>query len=127
MSSLQTAREALKSALSAGEPEVALKVHAHVPEDLEPPCIALQPADPYLTAEDTFDEDEWDLNVEIYCLVELKSNEQAFDDLDSLLADVITLLPTGWFIENVTRPQPFHTADWLAHGIRLNVSTRIHI
>lgn len=96
----------------------------HVPEAIEPPLIILQPADPYLDANaTTFG--EFSLNLEAWLTVELIDNETAADELDTLLDHLLGHLPEPWGIDQVGQPGPIHTADWLAHGIRVTVSRYI--
>lgn len=117
--SLTEQRTALATTLTAA---TDLLCHASVPEDVEPPCLVLQPADPYLAKSDTYDRTEYEVALECWLIVRLDSNDQAATDLDQLLEDVATGLPSDWHLDRVDQPGPLHTADWLAHGQRLIIT-----
>ena len=101
--------------------------HDSVPEAPEPPCLVLQPADPYLTKTELYDRSEYEVALECWLIVRLDSNAQAADDLDSLLDAVASGLPDGWHLDRVDQPGPLHTADWLAHGQRLILTALTHL
>lgn len=115
-------RTALEEALTAAEITEAV-VLDHVPEEIAPPALILEPAEDYLSGAETF-ADEYDLNLELYVLVDLVGNQQAAEDLDQLLGVVLALLRgSRWGIKRMSAPAPFHTTQWLAHGCRLSLST----
>lgn len=96
-----------------------------VPEDLITPAIIAQAADPYIDDQDVTLEGELSLNLELWLLVELDTNEQAVADLDAMLAHVLAHLPDGWGVDGAGRPGPVNTANWIAHGMPVRVSRYI--
>lgn len=125
MSSLATVRADLATALGV----TGYTSHGHVPEQVEPPCLIVQPGDPYLsTDETTYDTTEWQLSVELYVLSAYQANEQAADDLDAMLAQVLpAVLAAGWSIASSGAPGPYNTTDWIAYGVRLNCARFVSI
>lgn len=112
-------RDALRALLADA---TGLEVLDHVPEELLPPVLVLTPAEGYLELADTFG--GWLVNLELYVLVELVGNAQAAEDLDATLAKVLGVVDGSlWSLNGMTKPGPFHSAAWLAHGIRLDLST----
>lgn len=99
----------------------------HVPEELVPPVVVVQPGEDYLTQDGgTFG--EWRLNLDLYVLVELAGNEQAAEDLDVELRKVLAVLDRSvWSLDGMAKPGPFHTTEWLAHGTRLRISTETQL
>lgn len=101
--------------------DVNLEVLDHVPEELVPPCIVLTGDEDYLLEGDDFSE-SWLMRLEAFLLVELTGNEQAAEDLDQLLTEALPQLGL-WSLNAMSKPGPFHTTQWLAHGVRLSLST----
>lgn len=120
---LEAARVALAGAL---EEVLGRTVHPNAPEVIEPPAVVVQAADPYLTPGDTFGGD-WSLSLDLYLVVDLLGNEQATDDADDLLEDLLEALEAleGYGVDRVGRPGPIQTAEWLANAIPVTVSTHI--
>lgn len=122
MNPLTKARRDLAAALVVPDGPT---VHATVPEALTPPCLIVQAAENVLAPTDTYAH-EYDVAMEVWLAVEYRSNEQATEDLEDLLLDVLPLVEaTGWNLDRVHQPGPIRTAEWLAHGLRLAVSTTI--
>lgn len=120
MTTLADVRAHLAATL-AGDSD--LLVHDTVPESVGGTCAVIQPAEDWVAPSDTFNTDEYDLTYEVWLLVEHRSNAQAAADLDDLLGKTLgRLLASDWAVDQINRPGPAHTADWLAHGQRLTVS-----
>jgi hypothetical protein len=108
-------------------------VHPTVPEQPIPPCVIIQPADPFLTLDDddaTF-VDPYVIGFDVLLLVPLDSehdNEQASVALDALLDELSdTVRPSAWWIDSMGQPGALLTQDWIEHGQRVTVQTRIQL
>lgn len=111
-------------ALTTALNSVAYPAVPVVPEDILVPAIVAQAGEPYLDDDETtFGEKA--LHIDLWLLVELVTNEQASADLDAMLAHVLAYLPGTWGLDEVGRPGPVSTANWLAHGMRVSVSSYI--
>ena len=125
MTALVEARAALAVALSAS----GYEVEDHVPDQIEPPLVVVQPAADYLSVEDTtYDPTEWAVRVDLFLLAGYRSNAQAADDLDAMLTAVLPRISAaGWNLVGMGQPGPYNTADWIAHGVRATVRTFVEI
>lgn len=98
----------------------------HVPEELPRGVIAvLEAADDYLTPGETYsyggNAEVW-VDFVVYVIAELSSNQQATEDLDTALTKAYAaLLSSSWEVGSVGKPGPFHTTQWLAHGVAIPV------
>ncbi len=127
MSGLREDRAALAVSLEAALEEVlegvGLTVHGTVPEALEPPCVVVQAADPFLTPGDTFGRLEWAASYDLFLCVDLLTNAQAIEDLEDLLEALLKALDALEIgVDAVGRPGPVHTAEWVAHAVTVTVS-----
>lgn len=117
-----------KAELVAALKAKGLVCEDHVPEELLPPVAVLDGDEDYLKRGDTYSDDEQWLNMRLFVLVSLVGNAQAAEDLDTALTQAIAgLLTTSWEQGSMTRPGPFHTTEWLAHGVAINVSTLVNL
>lgn len=125
MTALSEARAALAVALA----DSGYEVEDHVPEQIEPPLVVVQPADEYLSQEDTtYDVTEWAVRVDLFLLAGYRSNAQAADDLDAMLTAVLPRISAaGWNLVGMGSPGPYNTADWIAHGVRATVQSFVEI
>lgn len=122
MSRLKDARALLEDELRAALEDTPLGVFGTVPEALEPPCVVIQAADPFLTPGDTF-AGEWSAHYDLILCLELLSNAQATEDLEDHLPGLLEALAgTEYGVDAVGRPGPVHTAEWVAHAITVSVS-----
>lgn len=108
-------------------------VHSHVPEEPIPPCVVIQPADPFVQLDPdgaTFGDvglvADWDAIV----LVELDDehdNEAASTALDALLSTLLARIEVaeGWWLESIGQPGGLVTTAWIHHGVRATVRTRL--
>lgn len=121
---LEAAREALAENLGLALDRPA---YPHVPEAVEPGCVIVQAGDPYLVGGETFGGD-YSLTLDLFLVVDLLGNEQATDDADDLLEDLLEALEgTEYGVDRVGRPGPVQTAEWLAHAITVTVSRYINL
>lgn len=106
----------------------ALGCSPAVPDVIDPPCLVMQPGQPYLdNAEYLYGSYDLKLNIEVYAFTTLEDNETAADTLDALVVQVIGALPQGWGIATIGQPQPYLNGDFVHHGIRIDVSRTITI
>lgn len=97
----------------------------HVPEELPSPCVVLDYTEDPLDRADTFDHTWW-ITLRVYALVDIVANQQATEDLEDLLDAVLPALAgSEWEVDGLTRPGPFRTTQWLAHGTAITVRTTI--
>lgn len=119
MSAFSEARIALADAIKTDE----WPCHPSVPESIEPACFVIQPADPYIElTERTFSTSEFDLSLAVFVIPQLLSNEQAYDDLDTMLDHLLGALPEGWGLDRISKPQGISTSGWSAFGMPVTVS-----
>ncbi len=118
MSIFTTTRNDLAAALA---PATTGIVHTSVPTNLDPPCLVLEPADPWVSDGDTFGSIA--VAMHVYVLVEVNENDVAADDLDTAIEAVLTNLPDSWALTGASQPQHFEAGEWVAHGTRLTVET----
>lgn len=125
MTTLATARTELAAALAA----TGLRSTASVPDQIEPPILIVQGAEDYLSvSETTFDETDVQVTVDVFVLADYRSNAQAADKLDDMLAAVVpAILGSGWSLAGAGSPGPYMTADWVAFGLRLSCSRFVEI
>lgn len=116
---------ALLSGITLEEGGQEVEAFPYVPEAVTPPCLVLEPGDNYVSTEGTTSEpDEYLVAWDVYLLVDLQDNQAAAQELDTLLEAVLAAVqPSAWFVQAVSKPQPFHTTEWLAHGVRLTLGT----
>lgn len=115
---LTAARKALSEALGAP---------GHVPEVIDPPCVVVEPGEPYITHAREFAWREYVANVHVYVLVPVEAETQS-DDLDAALLDTLDKIEAaGWGIEGdgIGKPGLFFTSDWTAYGVRIAASARV--
>lgn len=112
------------AAIAAGMGE---QVHDTVPEQVQPPCVVIQPADPFVTDDDpdaTFGE-PYSIRFELHLLVplnETNTNEQASRQLDTMLDQLLDeLAGSAWTLARMERPGGLATTDWIAHGQRVTI------
>jgi hypothetical protein len=122
VSALKDGRRLLATDLRPALEELGVTVCDTVPEALEGYTLVLQAADPYLTPGDTFAGD-WTVAYDLILCVELLSNAQAIEDLEDLLPPLLAALEaTEYGVDNVGRPGPVNTSEWVAHALTVTVS-----
>lgn len=116
---LAAARTALAAELGALD---------YVPEVIDPPCVVIEPGDPYLTYDgvQNFGRDTFVAALSVYVLVPADDNEAMARALDSgLLAAINAIEEAGWVLTRVGRPDTFTTAEWQAYGVQITVNARV--
>jgi hypothetical protein len=118
MTSIKDARQALADALATSPT---------VPASIDLPATVIQGGDPYLSGDGAnLLPGEWLLNLEVYLLEDPIDNAVMADNLDARLPVALDAIrAAGWGIDNIGQPQPWVTADWLAHGIQIRTSRYI--
>lgn len=125
MTTLEEARQELATALEA----TGYTSLSHVPTAIQPPCLIVQGGDPYLTLDETtFDGTDFLVTVELFVLSDYQANDQAADDLDTMLTKVLpAVLEADWSVAGAGAPGPYNTTDWLAYGLRVSCSRFVTI
>lgn len=124
MSAPAEARAELVAALQAAD----LHVLDHVPNQIEPPVVLIEPSENYLSRGETFKRGEWAITCDVYALVPLgQDNDHTTDQLDDMLAALLHALAGVWGIDAMSKPGPLTAGEWLAYGVALTVSTYIEI
>lgn len=108
-----------------------LPVHRTVPEEVLAPCVIVQPAEDFISEapDDTTYAGELLLSWELLILVELSEthdNQQASDQLDGLLGELLVLLDgSSWWLVSTGQPETLFTTSWAEHGVRATVRAMI--
>lgn len=105
-------------------------VYDHVPShELDPPCLIIEPREPFLTPSGTYDLTEWLANFTVWILVErtgeYDTNNYAFQ---TALGQVLAKLSGGeWGVAVIGRPTDQTAGEWLAWGAGVQVSSFTNI
>jgi hypothetical protein len=113
-------RVPIKTAIAS----VAANVYDSVPESPMPPFAALVPVDPYMEIELIGRSvTRTRLNYVISVGVAYLSNSAALDNLEKLVMSILSALPTGYELSNVSAPSvtEIGTSRFLVSEIRLSV------
>lgn len=134
MTTIKTARNDLATLLSDA---IGSPVLATVPDVLDGPGIALQPADPYLTVGDPGDpfpfhhltaaQREVAVHLEAVVHVDPIDNAVDLDTVDDLLAKLLAAIPREWQVDGIGTAQDLATADWTAYGVIVQLSTIVNL
>lgn len=110
-------------------------IHPSVPEDAMPPCVVVQPADPFVQLDpdgQTYDERGLVADFDVCLMVELDAehdNATATAELDDMLDQLLLKLDQAeaadWWLADVGQPGGLITTSWVHHGVRATVRTRI--
>jgi hypothetical protein len=101
MSIATSVRAALKSSLSG----VAANVYDSVPENPIVPHVSIVPDEPYLVTETIGDATvRVRVNMSLAVGVNYASNPASLDNLETLLISVLSAIPSGYIVGDVTRP-----------------------
>lgn len=107
------------------------QVHDHVPDSMEPPCLVIEPAEPYIEQREhvTFAEikagEVWDINLNVWIFLDYtEANEEATNAADNALLQVVQHLRAGgWEFTGAGKPG---LKDYLnqirVYGLRLGVT-----
>lgn len=122
MNPISAARADLAEALAVA----GYRVHSTVPEQIDPPCVILQPGRDYARPGGTFSASDYRVTVEVYLVPEYVTNAQVIDDLDQMLCDVLPALEaTDWGADSVAPPQVIQANDWTAYALVITSSNYI--
>lgn len=121
----------LATALRAAVP-ATVQVWEHVPETPAPPCVVIEPGDDFVQEDDdaTYAEPTMIATLDLFLLVQLDDehdNESASDQLLQLLPallDTCRELDDVWIV-GMSKPQAFLTTEWVHHGVRVTIQTRV--
>lgn len=115
----------LREALAGLLEDPSITVHTYVPETLEAPCIVLQEGEPFIAPVEQFSE-EWAVHFDLFLVTDHYSNEAATTAGDELVTHVLGALAGSDFgIDQIGRPGPIHTSEWLARALTVSVSALI--
>jgi hypothetical protein len=121
----------LATALRVAVP-ATVQVWEHVPETPAPPAIILEPGDDFLSEDDeaTFREPTMIATLDAFLLVQLDDEHDNASASAQLLAilpamlDCLRELEDVWIV-GMSKPQAFLTTEWVHHGVRVTVQTRV--
>lgn len=123
----------VRTQLTAQLAGLGVPVHEYVPEEPAPPCVILQPAENFVSEDPggaTY-AGEVLVSYDVLALVlldEEHANADAGAQLDQLLAGVLDSVRadgSDWWLQSIGQPQAMYTSDWLHHGVRVTVQTRV--
>lgn len=77
-------------------------VYWYVPEVVMPPAIVLVPADPYL---EIMTPNRFWAGFVVSFVVGIQDNQAALNNLEALIQNALEVIPSGWQIGTVSRPQ----------------------
>lgn len=121
---LAAIRDELKTALTAS----GLTVHDHLPNQLHPPLVLIEPDDPYITDED--DDIPYGsvaVNWVAHVITKQATPETQTVALDDLIVQTLYAAPDGWNIGPTGRPYVLTNGQnqWLS--TRINLSTQANL
>lgn len=119
MAGLTATRQALATDLAID----GITVFDHVPPAATPPAIILAPGQPFLTYGQTFGHG-WDALWWVYLVVGTAENQQATEQLETLLEAVLDRLGDAQ-PEKIPQPVMVEVNGQLFYGLRLEVSTQV--
>ena len=98
---LSAVRDPLANALAG----VSANVFSYVPENIPAPAVVFVPNSPYMEF-DTIGKSTFKckLNFTITCCVAYNSNPASLDNIEQLIASVVTAIPSGYEVTSVDRP-----------------------
>lgn len=123
MSHILDAGTELAEQLADGCPAGSV-IFDHAPENLEPPCWVLEPADDYYQPSDTFGGQTATVQYDLFLFVPAENNQAAARDLNTHLLAATDALD-DWTLERCSKPGPYTVAGYRAHGIRLTLSNLV--
>lgn len=116
-------RTALETSLKDG----GLTVYDHLPNQLHPPVVLIEPGDPYIDDSDTsipggHVEVAWTLHV----ITRQATPAKQTVELDDLIATTLEAIPDGWDVGPVQRPFSLTNGErsWLATTITTTTLAR---
>lgn len=123
MIGLAEIRSDLLAALRAG----GLTVFDHLPRQLHPPVVLIEPADPYISDEDpNLPHGHVNVSWTLHVIAKPGTPESQTIGLDTLIEETLAALPPSWDVGNVGQPYSLTNdqRSWLATQINASISTR---
>lgn len=124
MINLVALREELTTSLEAG----GLTVYDHLPDQLHPPVVLIEPGDPYLTDEDPdIPYGHTQVNWTAHVIAKAGTAATQSIDLDELIVKTLYAMPDGWDIGTTSIPYTLTNGQrsWLATRINVSVTVRL--
>ena len=113
-------RTPLQTALST----IAANVYNGIPETMTSPSICLIPGAPYLESLlINGSTTKVKINLTVTGVVTYANNAAALDNLEQLMIDIISTMPSGYEVGNVNQPQPLEVGAGKYLTADLQVST----
>jgi len=115
---------AIRTPLAAAFSGIAANVYNGIPETMTSPSICLVPGSPYLeslliNASTT----KVKVNLSVTGVVGYSNNAAALDNLEQLMISIISAMPGGYEVGNVSNPQPLEVGAGKYLTADLQVST----
>jgi hypothetical protein len=76
------------------------KVYPFRPEGATPPCIFIEPRDPYLEPGTAYR--DWRMSVSLTYVGQTATNKKATEDLDQVISEVIEAVRENWSVDSVS-------------------------
>lgn len=119
-----TIESAIRTPLAAAFSGIAANVYNGIPETMTSPSICLVPGSPYLeslliNASTT----KVKVNLSVTGVVGYSNNAAALDNLEQLMISIISAMPGGYEVGNVSNPQPLEVGAGKYLTADLQVST----
>ena len=121
MNEITTAKVEFTTALQGA----GLDVKEYLPDRITPPVVIVMPNQPYLVPETVGN--EYTMNLEVVCVAQTATNENASEELDSLIESVLNALPAYAGITSVGKPYALTTGNTEFLSANLNVEVTITI
>lgn len=86
--SLRETRHSVATDLS----EAGILAHVVVPQKVVPPCVVIEPSNPYVTEDETFSTTAFKAHMDLFVIVPNATVQKMTDDLDDLIEVVINQL-----------------------------------
>jgi hypothetical protein len=119
-----TIESAIRTPLATALSTIAANVYNGIPETMTSPSICLVPDSPYLESllingATT----KVKINFNVTGVVGYSNNAAALDNLEQLMISIITTMPAGYTVGNVSNPQPLEIGAGKYLTADLQVST----
>lgn len=72
--------------------EAGLTAHVVVPPKVVPPCVVIEPANPYVTEDETFSKAGFKTHLDLFVMVPNATVQTMTDNLDDLIEEVVNQL-----------------------------------
>ena len=103
---------------------IAANVYNGIPETMTSPSIVLVPGSPYLESVlINGATTKVKINLTVTGVVAYMNNAAALDNLEQLMIDIISTMPSGYEVGNVNQPQPLEVGAGKYLTADLQVST----